>query len=330
MRALCTEIIRRCSAGEMLALCVVVNARGSTPQKQGAKMLVLAGGTTIGTLGGGCVEAEVRKRALELLSRGESKLLSFRLDHDYGWDDGLVCGGVMDIAVQLLRQPSDAEPFDKLAGSIDAGQSDIFELTYRADETASWSTYREPIEPPPRLIIAGAGHVGHALAALAQSLRFELTVIDDRADMVSADRFPHATQRIIGDIEIELSRLALTDRSYVVIVTRGHRHDGQALGAVVRSAARYIGLIGSRRKIKRILEDLSEQGVPREMLERVHAPIGLEIGAVTVPEIAISIAAELIAVRHGLQNHSASPLKISADELAIWLDREALRSSHDP
>lgn len=322
MRELSDEIVRRSRAGESLALCVVVNARGSTPQERGAKMLVLRDGKTVGTLGGGCVEAEVRRRALELLSAGESKLLNFRLDHDYGWDDGLVCGGTMDIAVQLLRGETDAGPFAKISDAIAGGRSETFEFTYQADDSPQM--YQETIDPPAQLVIAGAGHVGQALAAIAGPLGFEMTVIDDRPDFATAARFPQASHCIVGEIEDELAKLELTERSYVIIVTRGHRHDGKALGAVVRSKARYVGLIGSKRKIRRILEDLAEQGVPRAELERVHAPIGLDIGAVTVPEIAISIAAELVAVRRGLQGKSAAPMKMSASDLATWLDRESL------
>lgn len=324
MRELSDEIVRRCGAGETLAFCVVVGAKGSTPQQRGAKMLVLGDGKTVGTLGGGCVEAEVRKRAMELMQAGQSKLLNFRLDHDYGWDDGLVCGGIMDIAVQLLRSERDAEPFERINNALNSNRTEALSFDYRDEESAKTETYRETIEPPAQLIIAGGGHVAQALAAIAAPLGFAMTVIDDRADFVSPERFPDVRHRITGEIDFELGRQAIDERSFIVIVTRGHRHDGTALGAVVRSSARYIGLIGSKRKIRRILEDLSDQGVAREQLARVHAPIGLDIGSVTVPEIAISIAAELVAVRRGLAGQSARPMKMTNQELATWLDRESL------
>ena len=327
MLELCEQIVARCAAGERLALCVVVGARGSTPQAAGAKMLVLGDGRTVGTLGGGCVEAEVRRRALELLPAAAAaggKLLTFRLDNDYGWDDGLVCGGIMDIAVRVLSTPADAEPFRHIADALRASRPAQFVFPYEADDGAR-QQYAETIEPPPVLVIAGAGHVGQALGALAATLSFDVAVIDDRADFASPARFPAAKRHVVGDIETELGRFPIDERTFVVIVTRGHRHDGQALGAVINSPAKYLGLIGSRRKIRRILEDLAERGVPRERLARVHAPIGLEIGAVTVPEIAVSIAAELIAVRHGRQGQPARPLKLRPEELATWLDREALR-----
>ena len=171
------------------------------------------------------------------------------------------------------------------------------------------------------LVIAGAGHVGHALSAIASTLDFRVTVIDDRNDFVSSERFPNAT-KIIGDIESELRRFAIDANTYLVIVTRGHRHDGHALHAVIDSPAKYIGLIGSKSKIKTIFDDLSKAGVAAEKLLRIHAPIGYEIGAVTVNEIAISIAAELIATRRGREDRPANPMKIDAGQLTAWLGRK--------
>jgi xanthine dehydrogenase accessory factor len=297
METVLHEIITRCAAGERMALCVVVGSRGSTPQEAGAKMLVLSDGRTVGTLGGGCVEAEVRRRALELLPAGKSKRLQFRLDHDYGWDDGLICGGTMDILVHMLAGPASAAPFMQASNDLVAGR--VATITLPNPENAEHPAYVDQIEPAPRLVIAGAGHVGQSLAEIAATLGFEVTIIDDRADCASAERFPRATQRIVGDIEAELRRAPIDARTYVVIVTRGHRHDGKALGGVLGSPAKYVGLIGSKRKVMTIFADLLAQGADINALCRVHAPVGLEIGAVTVPEIALSIAAELIAVRRG-------------------------------
>ena len=157
--------------------------------------------------------------------------------------------------------------------------------------------YRVQLEVPPTLLIAGAGHVGQALARLAVDLDFHVVVIDDRADCAAAERFPDGVELLVNDIERTLRNYSMDPGCYVVIVTRGHRHDQQALDAVIRRDAGYVGLIGSRRKSKMILRDLSEAGVPQEMIDRVHTPIGLSIGATTVPEIALSIAAELVAAR---------------------------------
>jgi len=319
MEQLFQEIIRRCARGERVGLCTVVAARGSTPQASGARMLLLADGTTRGTLGGGCVEAEVRQRALTLLQRGASQLLTFKLDHDYGWDDGLICGGTMDIFVQTLQDAASAAPFADAVQKLQSGFPAVVQFDYK-NERDEQATYREELEPASRLVIAGAGHVGQALARLASELAFEVTIIDDRADLASPERFPTAAHRTVGDIEAELRRVAIDPRTYIVIVTRGHRHDGKALAAVVNSSAKYIGLIGSKRKVKTIFDDLREQGIPLERLLQVHAPIGLEIGAVTVPEIAVSIAAELVAVRRGRQNQPASPMKFDPQTLRRLLE----------
>lgn len=287
-------------------------------------MLVLGDGKTIGTLGGGCVEAEVRRRALELMGAKQSRLLEFRLDHDYGWDDGLICGGVMDIAVEIVDREKVAA-YQELSEAVRAGRSAEFVLPYH-DKVAA-KRYVEELGPPPMLVIAGGGHVGQALGALASGLDFHLTVIDDRAEYASAERFPSATSRIVGEIDDELRRIPIDPQTYIVIVTRGHRHDGSALLSVIDSPAKYVGLIGSKAKIKTIFDDLMSRGVAAQKLARVHAPIGLEIGAVTVAEIAISIAAELVAVRRGLDGKAARPMKMSAEELARWVEGAGVRAS---
>jgi xanthine dehydrogenase accessory factor len=153
-------------------------------------------------------------------------------------------------------------------------------------------------------------------------LDFRVTVIDDRPEFASADRFPKATC-IVGEIETELSRQPIDASTYIVIVTRGHRNDGQALRAVINSNAKYIGLIGSKAKVKTIFDDLVAQGVSAEKLLRVHAPIGLNIGSVSVPEIAVSIAAELVAVRRGRDNTAAKPMKLDEAEMKQWLARKS-------
>ena len=306
------EILRRCDAGEAVAVCTVVRTRGSTPQKSGAVMVVLQDGQTLGTIGGGCVEAEVRTQALQRLTNQNDALLTFKLDHDLGWDDGLVCGGTMDVAVEILDSPARAEALREVREVLAAGRKAAVRVIV-PDTEGIQKTFDRTIDPVPTLVIAGAGHVGLALADVASRMGFRVTVIDDRADLVSPERFPHAT-RIVAEIEEELGRIPIGEETYIVIVTRGHRHDGRALGAVIRSNAKYIGLIGSRRKIVTILEGLAGQGVSREQLAAVHAPIGLNIGAVTPEEIAVSIAAELIAVRRG-STGEAAPMRLTPEQV---------------
>lgn len=289
------KIIAETEAGRRVALCAVVATRGSAPQSPGAMLVVDEGMNTVGTLGGGCVEAEVRKRAFDLLTKGESSLLPFKLDHDYGWDDGLICGGGMDIAVMSITGPKQADQFAGVMADMNAGRQVHVELRVRHEE--AWQSYRVLVEAEPKLVIAGAGHVGAQLARLCVALEFDVTVIDDRADCANAERLPPPIHIVVGDIEQSLRAHPIGPDTYVVIVTRGHRHDEQALSAVIESKARYLGMIGSRRKIKLIFDDLKSTGLDAGLLDRVHAPIGLDINAVTVPEIAVSIAAQLIAVR---------------------------------
>jgi xanthine dehydrogenase accessory factor len=159
--------------------------------------------------------------------------------------------------------------------------------------------YIEPIEPAPRLFIVGAGHVARHLAGLAEPVGFRTTVLDDREKFANRERFPGASEVVVHSIPEWLVRATFPANSYVVIVTRGHRHDWSALKALASRELRYLGLIGSKAKVKRIYDALLADGVPLEALARVHAPIGLDIGAVTPEEIAVSILAELIAVRRG-------------------------------
>lgn len=280
--------------GRRVMSCLVVRSRGSTPQTAGAFMFVDDAGNTLGTIGGGCVEAEVRRRAFELLLADRSATARFTLNHDYGWDDGLICGGTLDLAI------SPAPPPDALESALAALlRREHATLTFRADgndEEPAPMEFTLRLTPPERLYIAGAGHVGQALARLGVALEFEVTVFDDRADLL--DKYiPAGVRRAPGDIAEELARAPVDADTFCVVVTRGHKHDEQALGAVLSRNARYVGMIGSRRKVKLIADDLAARGVPREELSRVHAPIGLDIGAMTVEEIAVSIAAQLVKVR---------------------------------
>ncbi len=177
-----------------------------------------------------------------------------------------------------------SDDFAEETGLICGGQMDV---------------YIEPIEPSPELYVIGAGHVGTHLAHLAQEVGFHVHVVDDREKFANRDRFPAATEVLTEDIPAWLARTNLTPNAYVVIVTRGHTNDLEALRALAPRDLRYLGLIGSRAKVARIYDALTADGMPAQHLKKVHAPIGLDIGAVTPQEIAVSILAELIAVKHG-------------------------------
>ena len=215
---------------------------------------------------------------------------------------------------------AETERFEDLRAAIDQRRTVKLQIAY--EQGGQRKQYVEEVGPGPSLVIAGAGHVGQALADLASKLEFRVAVIDDREDYASAARFPAAGECIVGDIEAELRRYPIDPSTYIVIVTRGHARDGQALLAVIDSPARYIGMIGSKRKIKTIFDDLAASGISVDRLARVHAPIGYEIGAVTVNEIAVSIAAELIAVRRNdASGEPARAMKIDPQQLHQWLAR---------
>ncbi len=244
------------SRAEDVALVTIVATNGSTPQRVGAKMLVYADGRTVGTVGGGCYENDAFWKAKESLKTRKAICVKYELDDDFAQENGLVCGGQMEVFI-------------------------------------------EPIEPPPSVYIVGAGHVGQYLGRFAHDAGFQVHVVDDREAFANRERFPDAAEVIVDDVPGWLTSAVLPPSAYVVIVTRGHRHDLDALRAVVSRDLRYVGLIGSRAKVARVYEALAADGVDPERFARVHAPIGLDLGAVTPQEIAISIVAELIAVRRG-------------------------------
>jgi xanthine dehydrogenase accessory factor len=235
----------------------IVRAQGSTPQRAGAKMLVFADGRTVGTIGGGCYENDAFWKAREAIGSGRPALLHYDLNDDFAQENGLVCGGRMDVHI-------------------------------------------DPLAPDPRLYIVGAGHVGWHLGRIAPEAGFRLHVIDDREKFANRERFPEAAEVVAEPIPEWLARADIPPSAFVVIVTRGHQHDLDALRALIARDLKYLGLIGSRAKVARIYTALADEGIAVEQLERVHAPIGLDIGAVTPAEIAISILAQLIAVRRGV------------------------------
>ncbi len=346
MSELLRQLVAAAQARRPVCYTALVETRGSTPQKPGARMLVFGDGSQLGTLGGGCVEAEVKRRALALLERGAAELLTFTLDHDYGWDDGLICGGRMKMLVDPLRPGDDLAYYQSALTLAETGQgfTEVVVLdeghgalppaaqllldahgalvaarrcspSGGAEESESvrarLRSLRErprpyqadglaflPQLPRCRLIIVGGGHVGQKVAELAAEVDFDVWVIDDRETYCSPERFPRAARRLCAPFDQVLPNLELSEDDLCIIVTRGHQHDEEALFHLAERPARYVGMIGSRRKIKMIFEDLRRQGISEEALARVHAPLGIDIGSQTVPEIAVSIVAELIAVRN--------------------------------
>jgi xanthine dehydrogenase accessory factor len=286
------------AAGGRFAGCLLVSARGSTPQPAGALMLVSEDGTAHGTVGGGCGEAEICRRAAELVRRGESGVIKLRFDQDHGWDDGMLCGGTIEIAVGDLPETA---ALDAIVDQIECREATTLELSVHTEEGPV--VYRLRLPPRERLYIAGAGHVGRAVARHGLALDFDVTMFDDRGDLL--EQFaPVGAHRVVGDPAVMLAAAPVDERTYAVIVTRGHRHDEQALGALLGRRAGYLGMIGSQRKVRMVFENLLALGASRAGLEAVCAPIGIDIGAVSVEEIALSIAAQLVQVRRA----SGTPL----------------------
>jgi xanthine dehydrogenase accessory factor len=252
------EIVRLRQQGRRGAVATIVNVRGSIPSFETAKMLVRDDGSIFGTIGGGCVEAEVWQAAREVMEGEKPRTLTFNLNQNPKYDTGLVCGGTLDIFI-------------------------------------------EPVLPPAALYIFGAGHVALNLYRTAKNAGFDVTVVDDRESYANNERFPEAKEVIAEDYEKAMARLSPNETSYIVIVTRGHKDDMRVLRWAVQTRARYIGMIGSKRKTITIFRELVGEGIPEQLFERVHAPVGLDIGAITPEEIAVAITAELIAVRRRVE-----------------------------
>jgi len=252
------EIVKLRREGRSGALATIVNVRGSIPSFETAKMLVRDDGSIVGTIGGGCVEAEVWQAAREVIEQAKPRTLTFNLNNNPKYDSGLVCGGTLDVFV-------------------------------------------EPVLPIPQLYLFGAGHVSLHVYKVARLAGFDVTVVDDRDAYANRERFPEARELYAGDFDQACAKLSLNENSYLVIVTRGHRDDMRVLRWAANTPARYVGMIGSKRKVIEIYKELEREGIPKERLDRVHAPVGLDIGAITPEEIAVAIVAELIAVRRKVE-----------------------------
>jgi len=349
-----TEIVKVLEAKEPLALATIVNRVGSAPREAGAKYLIKKDGTTVGSIGGGCVEADVWQEAQRVMESGEGKVLRFKLTSEQLAEGGLICGGNIDIFLEPLGEDSltiyrEVEKARRRGGSgvlatvisIDGeypkrqgvkafikksgektgllflgedvekrifkeverlGKSKKLEVMViqSEKEPPSWKNLEillEPIYSEPTVYIFGAGHISQQLAPLVKKVHFKVAVIDDREIFANRDRFPEADEIIVSEFDRAFDQITINESSFIVIVTRGHLFDGLILEKAVKTDACYIGMIGSKKKIQTLYKNLTMEGVPREALDRVHAPIGLDILSETPEEIAISIVAQLIKER---------------------------------
>lgn len=357
------EILRLNQQGRRAALCTVISSKGSLPMSGKAKMLVGEDGTMVGTVGGGCLEADVWAEAQRVLKKDISKIASFILTEQHAGESGLNCGGKVEIFIEPVVPARMEAVFEEIAriraqgekgaiatvisSRIPPAMKDKAKLVLRADgtvvghlgeggfieehvrqkaedvmredyltvlqfevgedEAQRWGLERgdtldvfvEPIVAIPTLYLFGGGHVSLQIAKIATMVGFKTVVIDDRPAFANKERFPMADATLVEDLTTVFERLNIDDQSYIVAVTRGHQHDEPVIEQAIRTSARYIGMIGSKRKITRMWKKLIERGADRERLAQVHAPIGLEVGADTPEEIAVSIVAQLIQARRG-------------------------------
>ncbi|MGH7985981.1 MAG: XdhC family protein [Candidatus Binataceae bacterium] len=341
------------------ALATVVNVRGSTPREVGAKMIVRDDGQ-FGTIGGGCGEAEVFRKARLLLAQGHgARLAEVDLTGDFEQQQIGTCGGIMDVFIDLWSPATDLPIARKLAESasksrpaalltlvdpgsrsdlapgakaivdpggrealresIGLGRPALDQIAERARDaipglleidaagklkpvvriqtTGSARVFVDPVSGAQRLIIAGAGHIAQPLCALGAMLGFRVTVIDDRAAFANRERFPQADEIIVRPFGAAIDTLKLDRHCYLISVTRGHAFDEEVVRAALRQPDCFIGMIGSRRRVRTTLARIEEDGADAKLLDEIHAPLGLDIGAETPEEIAVAIIGEIIRER---------------------------------
>jgi len=298
--------------GERIALGLITGVKGSSPQKVGAKAIFHLDGRIDGTLGGGCLEAEIQQRALKALRTGKPEAFDLLLDHDFGWDDGLICGGKVLGLILPDAATASAAIWPALAARMQTlvwGVREGFEIALGSREipSANW-LYQETIQPPCPLWIAGAGHIAQAVAPLAGQLDFQVTVFDDRPALANHQFFPQNISLQAGPWE-QLAATPLPELpSFALIVTRGHRHDALVLKDWIHKPFQFIGMIGSSRKARTIFEHFREEKLATEaQLARVACPVGLGIHARSVEEIAVSILAQMIQKRAELRDPRGGP-----------------------
>ncbi len=343
--------------GETLAICTIVSTLGSTPREVGAKMVVTASGEILGTVGGGCGEAEVRREAVQVIRSRKPTIVKVELMDDIESDSPAVCGGILNVFVDpwWKDMPATCENLaDGLVKVAEDGVAAVMATVIKAENcddvapgekclirdgvprignirneallqavlkeaenrlrreesrqvtldlpgtAAKVEVFLDVMPAIRKVIIVGAGHLAIPLVRFAKILGFHITVLDDRVMYANRERFPDVDEVLVGDMAETLRGIEITPQTYIVLITRGHQFDEPCLREVIHSPAKYIGMIGSKRRIKAcFIRFRDEEGIPEELLNRVYAPIGLDIKAESPEEIALSIISEMIKVRRG-------------------------------
>ncbi len=286
-------------------LALISGVKGSSPQRAGAKALFFPDGKIVGTLGGGCLEAEVHARAQKALQSGRPATFEMVLDHDFGWDDGLICGGSVTGLI-LPHAPQSAQLWRQLAAVTEPvrwGVKKDYSMARVEHEDANDWLYQETVTPPVALWIAGSGHVAQAVAPLASQLDFAVTIFDDRPELASHRFFPPAVRLQVGPWH-ELLKIPFPKTpAFGLVVTRGHQHDALVLSEWIRLPFVFLGMIGSRRKARIMREEFLRQNIATAgQFDRLACPVGMEIQAVGPHEIAVSVMGQYIQKRAAYQN----------------------------
>ncbi len=327
------QIIREhLEAGSRGVLATVISRSGSAPRDVGAKMYIDETGRSFGTVGGGLLERHVQEEAAGKMSEDRASIFHMRMDSRTVAEQGMLCGGNVDVLLEPVGQAhrplyarlAELERKGGMAVVVTALATGVFTKTLveeglvitgdpidegsAADHLGLFGERRpvivgegrfivEPLFDRTRLYVFGAGHVSQYIARMANMVDFNVVVIDDRKEYANAERFPEAAEIVVGDFVEAFDSLSFTGREFIVIVTRGHSHDADVLRAALSRNARYVGMIGSRRKVQIIFDLMRESGYSDEVVSRVYAPIGLSIRAETPQEIAVSIVGQLIQIR---------------------------------
>ncbi len=372
-----TALKEICTTAIPAALVTITQAKGSTPRKAGAKMLITGDGQTFGTIGGGCGEAEVRREALNVLTEECSATYVVNMTNELAEEEGMVCGGIMEVFIDYLpAEPAAGVNSAKslllaYLNSVEQGETPVLVTVIKAvtqnevpvglklllapnlsmgdlgsdklnllaqelsrqvgvkpfvvqlDMAGNQIPAREmqggcklliePTPPPVDLVVLGGGHIALPLCNMAKMLGYRVTVVDDRPLFANVGRFTGVDQVICQDFSTALKSLPIGPHTYIVIVTRGHKHDKECLSQVITRPAAYIGMIGSRRRVKALLAELHAEGIDTAILEQVYSPIGLDIAAETPEEIAVSILGELVKIHRGGKAQSSKLLEVNLE-----------------
>lgn len=330
LAALLNECARLAAGGGVGALASVVRRRGSLPMSATAKLLVTADGARFGTIGGGCLEAEVMERALDVCERREPVCSQHSLNAELAGDYGLTCGGTADVFIEpIVPDAALAAMYAEAAAVVARGDRAVMatardwpqgaprKLLMSGDRVLGDDTLRAAVEAfdpsrdvpllgddvvlealvgAPRLVVFGAGHVGARICEAAAFAGWRVTIVDDRAEFADPTRLPWAEQVLVCDFG-DVRAAAVAPRDCVVIATRGHQHDALIAAQVAPIEPRFLGMLGSRRKAALTAQALRTWNVPEQAIERIVCPVGLDVGADTPAEIAVSVVGQLIAQR---------------------------------